>query len=573
LIEFFDNQILNFICYSIAKGIFMGDPTISFRFDTEDKVNRFRKAADSNNDGVVKENEVSSDATQAQPARNALNRVTLPGTTGATGVTVDGNTTAADVSSGLGQGTGVVSNRSLFSIPNGPNHVQSSEMNIGDASNYTRLRAAGLTEGQLNSSKNIFMHLGQDSSGKEQYGFYSKGFGEGDERTGVVTVGKDGKISSSLGAGWSPATKDQQQVLNDAYEAREQLIKDKFSSKFENYSKFEKARSQVDDLLARSDIQGNARKDLVALKKKMDPSDSVFDHNSVTREATALLNNYSNKLTDIQKKEAEGKVDNPNDSDTEATLDTKLKNQTNKVNALDANGKTEFNTEYEKLQDKLKNLGSSNDEKVQAFKKASDYLKSVKEPDKTSLAEVKWQNARFERMMNDPKFESEVKKNKTPSQTPPTPSSPSAPSEPSTPSSPSATQYQPGATLNQEQFLNHIGIKSSGSVNFQNDLQALVDSGNGISAYNVHDENLVLVDTGVEKFVYDTQAQTATKLQAVEGSDELFYSPKEPGSVLLKSATGVELKKLDWNNNVDFYHNSNNYIYDSATSKWIIKAL
>jgi hypothetical protein len=532
----------------------MGDPTISFRFDTEDKVSRYRKAADSDKDGVVTQTEVSSGDQQASQARNALNGVTLPGTTGAAGVKVNDKTTAAaDVSSGLGQGTGVVSNRSLFPTGSGPNLVQSSEMNTGDASNYTRLRAAGLTEKQLNSGQNIFVHLGQDKDGKDKYGFYSSGYGVGDERTGVVTVGEDGNISSSLGAGWGTASEEQKQVLKNSYEAREKLIKDKFGDKFENYSKFEKTRSQVDDLLARSDIQGSDRTQLADLKKKMDPSNKEFNHSDVTSEATAMLNKHSAKLQEIRRAEAAGKVAEGTNTDTEGNLYTALKTQTDKVNALDDSGKKEFNTEYEKLQDKLKNLGSSNDEKVKAFLNANNYLKTVANgPNKHSLAEVKWQNARFERMMKDPAFKAEVERNKTPSQTPSTSSEP---------------KYKAGDSINDAHSIaKHLGFQGNDPGSYlQSHLEG--DTSNGPKGFTYQtiqgDNTKFLLDSNNEQFLYDTQAQTATKLQAVDWSDDVFYSPKEPGSVLLKSATGFELKK----NITNLLFNDKNYTFLDSTKE------
>jgi hypothetical protein len=542
----------------------MADLTINFSFETEDRISNYRRLADKNNDGLVTVDEVENK--ELVNANLALNGVTLPGINGLAGVKVVENTSAADVSSGLGFGTGVVSNRSLPSTSRSLQEVQSSEMNTGDASNFIRLRAAGLTQKQLTNEKNIFVHLGQNQDGKDQYGFYSTGYGVGDERAGVVTVGDDGKISSkSLGAHWDHASQDQKKVLKDAYEARETLINQKFAGKFDNYSKFEKARSQVDDLLARGDIVYEDRKKLAELKNKMDPSATGFNHTQVTQSAEPLLTAHQSKLTDIQKKEASGILGDSFNADKD-DINTKLTEATNNINKLDSN--EDFTNKLNSFQDKLKGLEHSSDPEVKAFLAANKYLQGVKSnPDKSSLAELEWQNARFERMMKeDQAFKAEVEKSNP---------QPSAPSKPSAPSSPSATpepKYE--AIQGADNIAKYLGFsyKQSGS-DLQSFLFANGSGSNGLQHQTIQgDPTKILLDRNNEHFLYDATNQTATKLQAVDGSDDVFYSPKEPGSVLLKSATGVESKKLNLHNEVDFKHNTNEYIYDSWTSKWIIKA-
>jgi hypothetical protein len=364
------------------------DKVINFRFNEFDAIHKQRKSLDSDSDGVYDAGDQWDKTCAELKTQNTKPLFSLPG--------------VLDKLEKYSDGTGVVSNRNPFNGSVNPKNNDNSEMNTGDFSNYSRLKAAGLTDGQLNSSHNIFVHLGQDVKGQDQYGFYSPGFGKGDERAGVVTVGADGKINSSLGAGWGTASPDQQQVLKKAYEARETLINDKFGGDFKNYSKFEEARSQVDDLLARGDIEGEDRKKLAELKNKMDPSATGFNHTQVTQSAEDLLKTHKPMLLDIQKKEASGILGESFKADKD-DINTKLTEATNNINKLDSTD--DFTNKLNSFQDELKGLEHSSDPEVKAFLAANKYLQGVKSnPDKSSLAELEWQSTRLENKLKDSSF-------------------------------------------------------------------------------------------------------------------------------------------------------------------------
>jgi hypothetical protein len=82
-------------------------------------------------------------------------------------------------------------------------------LNLNDSTNRDSGEAKNhLLDGQLNSSKNTFGTF-EGADGKKYMGFYSEGFGPGDERSGVVELDANGKpkTDGNLGAGegWKPA--------------------------------------------------------------------------------------------------------------------------------------------------------------------------------------------------------------------------------------------------------------------------------------------------------------------------------------------------------------------------------
>lgn len=101
-------------------------------------------------------------------------------------------------------------------------------LNLNDSTNRDSGEAKNhLLDGQLNSTKNTF---GTFKEGDKSYmGFYSEGFGKGDERSGVVEIDANGKpkTEGNLGAGegWKPASAEQKAMLAKAHDARASELK------------------------------------------------------------------------------------------------------------------------------------------------------------------------------------------------------------------------------------------------------------------------------------------------------------------------------------------------------------
>ena len=587
----------------------MGDSaTSAIGFSTrEDQIQRIRSQVDSNKDGQIDVSEL--DSTKLESARSAIQGYKLPGATGApgaTGTAITDNSTAPDVARAFNTGVGVVSNRPITPSPTGTSGATgasgasgATEMNIGDASNSQRLRAAGLTEGQLYNSQNIFVHLGQ-KNGQDQYGFYSKGFGEGDERTGVVTVGADGQISSSLGAGWSAASGAQKTQLEEAFTAREKLVKEKFDGKFEDYKEFETARAQVDDLLARGDITSEERTSLTSLKTDMDShlSDpSQTNPTQILSSAETLLGQHSKTLQEIRQAEAAGKVADSTDISSEANLNEALKNKTNEVNKLTDAEKTAYAEALEKFNKNLASLGNSPHPTAESFRKAGEYFKKENLPqDKQTLGELKWQNARFERMKNESGF-LPTPSTPTPPATPAQPSTP-APADTTIPSSTPATSSTPTPTeptavnppLTAAEMASQLGTKffeqellnalrgfpdeelpekkdptgESGFDNFNSLFNSLQISSN-------NDSNELIISQGDNHFLYNRNSQTARSLTPVTDYQDAFYDPSEPSTLLLRKDSQFTKEKMSIDETIsDQTHQINGKTYALKNGIWTL---
>ena len=557
----------------------MGDATINFRFDQEDRVQRARTKIDTNQDHIVSDAELASNPSEKQNLDTLLPGAKLPLTSSTTPTTQEY----------LKSGSGVVSNRSLFSIPHKDAGADITEMNIGDASNSQRLRAAGLTEAQLYNSQNIFVHLGQQN-GKDQYGFYSKGFGDGDERAGVVTVGADGKISSSLGAGWSAADPTKQAELKAAFDARAKLVTQKFQGDFQAYKQFETARAQVDDLLARGDVIGDVRKNLTSLKTDMaNTSTTDFNASSLQTRANALLNTHSATLQQIRQAEAAGKVADGANTGMEANLDTALKDKTNEVNTITAEQKTAYLSELDAYNNKLNGLKSSNDPKIKAFLDAQKHLESKKaNPDKTTLAELKWQNARFDRMIKDDQaFKTAVEAKTKKATTPATPTPPATP--PATPSS--ASPEKPSTHKSAKEMATELGTKfyeqellgaleqypdhdpqSKFETTGESGYATLGELVNSLDISLNQETSEMLITQGDKHFLYNRNLQTARSLTPVTGSQDAFYDASEPSTLLLRNDSQFSSEKnlpLSDPHNPDLTHTlSDKKTYIFKDGKW-----
>lgn len=147
-----------------------------------------------------------------------------------------------------------------------------------------------LLDGQLDSDKNTFSTFtGED--GEKYLGFYSEGYGEGDERSGIIKLSElEGK---NLGAdGWSAASDDQKAMLKSAHNARKEEIA-KFGG-VDGYNQAEKVRETVARLQAHStEISEDGKHTLNGEGANADQIDSL--NNIMER-----LNNNAKPLAGIQ---------------------------------------------------------------------------------------------------------------------------------------------------------------------------------------------------------------------------------------------------------------------------------
>ncbi|MEY3369896.1 MAG: hypothetical protein RLZZ361_566, partial [Cyanobacteriota bacterium] len=215
-----------------------GNAIAAVGFARENQENGIREKGDTNKDGVLTSDELTQLKFNLGASRNRLN-----------------------------QGTGKISDYQT--------KAGSTVINTQDPSNRIRLEAAGLLASQMDNPDNVFVNLGE-KDGRTTYGYYSKGFGPNDERTGVIDINKDNKIEGSLGLGWRKPSPEQSQALKKAFTHLQDDIKTRFNGSNDEFRQYQKKVSEIDDLLARQDIQNDPslQSALLYEKHKLDFSKS-----------------------------------------------------------------------------------------------------------------------------------------------------------------------------------------------------------------------------------------------------------------------------------------------------------
>jgi len=372
----------------------MGEATIKFN-NQLDQIDTKRKKIDGSlnkiQDHLLEDIEIAEN--DETDIKKGLSGFKLFGTNNQ----IDSNSSKEDIKKVFNSGVGVKSNRvhdvnppTGSAPPTTSSAVQKTEeINTEDPTNQQRLRLAGLTEKQMNQH-NIFVDLGDN-----KIGFYSKGFGAGDERSGVITIDKNGKVegAETLGGGWNPADSAQKDLMKQAFDKRDELIREKFGD-YNKYKEFESIRAKVDDLLSHQDVSESNRQALETLKKSMESPDKTKISN-ILAEGKKIVEANSERLLEIHKNEASASEPTINDI---SNLDQSITDKTNEVNKLDPADKQDLNTEKTKFDNYMKALKNSSlpEEQKNSYESANKFINGKETPqDKSLLAELKWQNARF----------------------------------------------------------------------------------------------------------------------------------------------------------------------------------
>jgi hypothetical protein len=382
----------------------MGEATIKFN-NQLDQIDTKRKKIDGSlnkiQDHLLEDIEIAEN--DETDIKKGLSGFKLFGTNNQ----IDSNSSKEDIKKVFNSGVGVKSNRvhdvnppTGSAPPTTSSAVQKTEeINTEDPTNQQRLRLAGLTEKQMNQH-NIFVDLGDN-----KIGFYSKGFGAGDERSGVITIDKNGKVegAETLGGGWNPADSAQKDLMKQAFDKRDELIREKFGD-YNKYKEFESIRAKVDDLLSHQDVSESNRQALETLKKSMESPDKTKISN-ILAEGKKIVEANSERLLEIHKNEASASEPTINDI---SNLDQSITDKTNEVNKLDPADKQDLNAEKTKFDNYMKALQKSSLPEAQkkSYESANKFINGKETPqDKSLLAELKWQNARFA-SIQDAKFKS-----------------------------------------------------------------------------------------------------------------------------------------------------------------------
>jgi hypothetical protein len=252
-----------------------------------------------------------------------------------------------------------------------------SRINAGDHGNAAAM--SGIPRSMLESDKNTFFEI-KKADGTSQIGFYSSGHGAGDERSGVIEVGKDGKVTLAGGV-WKPADKALTDKMKEVHALREKEIKDNYGGA-ENYKAAQRLLADIGDLKASGVLTEEQTKNLDAMNKALSPTGEtkLADSDLQTQKskfstfidgdpkaATLLKNNRLDELAaqhgeEFVKGLRAGLGDTPL-SDLDTKIAGALKEQTVKAQKLDDQGE--------------KSLSGLKDELTKAL--TSDLLKKLPE--------------------------------------------------------------------------------------------------------------------------------------------------------------------------------------------------